>query len=449
MTSLGDKLVHLSLEIEDRTKTAELLSQLINDQRNRQANECSSFEIEQSAILERFTKESREKTAGLLVANQSLTEMKKALEAQLESLVSSHRQAEITKKKNIDDLKQEIANAKQAAHQAFLIEKEKREKAWYDGRVVEINRLTWQGIEPSIQRLVAKHKDQSEELKSNHELSKKKLELQCENELAERVQVLRRNEQQSSNAFVNQQNDFASMLANEQKEHALSLRTLKERFAEEEESLTNAHAAQLDTLAKEHEAALLSRLNTSSSNRKKLECDLDSKRTLFEHELQSNVDRIREEFILAKTEWEEDWLRASSAKVEKIKSNKMEDVNALRKSEIDSLIRKSLMDMMTQSPEDGVNIQINPSSAHDSALLRKSISDQQATNSKIKGRLANIADNKAALGARIGEVEDKLFHVNAKLKEVTVEVEQKQMQHQRSVNEAAIQIEHETMEATA
>lgn len=443
MTSLGDKLVHLSLEIEDRTKTAELLSQLINDQRNRQANECSSFEIEQSAILERFTKESREKTAGLLVANQSLTEMKKALEAQLESLVSSHRQAEITKKKNIDDLKQDIANAKQADHQAFLIEKEKREKAWYDGRVVEINRLTWQGIEPSIHRLVAKHKDQSEELKSNHELSKKKLELLCENELAERVQVLRRNEQQSSNAFVNQQNDFASMVANEQKEHALSLRTLKERFVEEEESSTNAHAAQLDILAKEHEAALLWRFNNSSSNRKKLECDLDSKRTLFEHELQSNLDRIREEFILAKTEWEEDWLRVSSAKVEKIKSSKMEDVNALRKSEIDGLIRKSLMDTMTQSPED----QINPFSAHDSAL--KNICDQQATNSKIKGRLANIADNKAALGARIGEVEDMLFHVNAKLKEVTVDVEQKQMQHQRSVNEAAIQIEHETMEATA
>jgi hypothetical protein len=89
---------------------------------------------------------------------------------------------------------------------------------------------------------------------------------------------------------------------------------------------------------------------------------------------------------LAKTEWEEDWLRVSSAKVEKIKSSKMEDVNALRKSEIDGLIRKSLMDTMTQSPED----QINPFSAHVSAL--KNISDQQATNSEIKGWLAIIAD---------------------------------------------------------
>jgi hypothetical protein len=449
MASLGDKLIQLSLEIEDRTKTAELLSQLINDQNNRQANECDSFEIEQHGILERFTNESKEKTAGLLVANQSLTETKKVLEIQLDNLMSTHRHAEITKKKNIDDMKQEIANAKQAAHQAFVIEKEKREKAWYDGRVAEINRITWQGIEPSIQRLVAKHKEQCDEIKSNHELSKKKLELLCENELAERVQVLRRNEHQPPNAFVNQQTDFASMLGNEQKEHDLSLRTLKEQFVEEEESSTNAHAAQLDTLAKEHEATLL--CNNSLSNRKKLELerDLNSKRTLFEHELQSNADRIQQEFTMAKTEWEEDWLRASDAKVEKIKSNKMEDLHVWRKSEIDGLIRKSLIQKMSQnlSPEDTGNIDTAPFSAHVSALS-KNISDQQATNSVIKGRLAIIADNKAAIGVRISAVEDTLSLVNAKLKDLTVEVEQKQMHHQRSVNEAAIQIEHETKEAT-
>ena len=34
-SSLGEKLVHLSLEIEDRTKSAELLQQLINDQTSR------------------------------------------------------------------------------------------------------------------------------------------------------------------------------------------------------------------------------------------------------------------------------------------------------------------------------------------------------------------------------------------------------------------------------
>ena len=144
-SSLGDGIVHLSLEIEDRTKSIELLQQLISDSSQRHTLEINNFEKEQTAIHEKFTSECKDQEANTLDTTKSLIERKNALNAQIDHLLSQKKEIELTKKRNLDAVRKEVAETKEAANASFKQERDLREKAWYDNRVSEIHNLTWKG----------------------------------------------------------------------------------------------------------------------------------------------------------------------------------------------------------------------------------------------------------------------------------------------------------------
>ena len=60
----------------------------------------------------------------------------------MNELQAKQKNAEISKKKNIENVRREVAEAKAKAHSEFKQERAEREKAWFDRRVSEINRLT-------------------------------------------------------------------------------------------------------------------------------------------------------------------------------------------------------------------------------------------------------------------------------------------------------------------
>lgn len=440
MASLGDKLVHLSLEIEDRTKSAELLSQLISDQNSRHACEITSLENDQTASLQNFASESREITNAQSLANQSSIERKKALETERDNLYAAHQQAEYKKKKNLDAIRGDNAKAKDAAHQEFKEEKCLREKAWFDARASEINKLTWKGIEPNVQRLVRKHQEQCEEIKANLQFSKQKLELQCENDLAERVQSYQRNDQQSS-ALANQRSDFANKLVREQNEHALSSNKLKDRLVQEEESAKKMLSLQLETLAKDYSVAL-SKIRCLSSVQR-LAQDLSAKKSARKEEYTSNLELVGKEFISAKAQLEESWMKKSAARFEKKSTKNMEDLLAWRSSEIDGLIRRSLLDQGTydSSSSEDAGVQLIGSHAADVAALNESITKHQTENKEIKGKLSNIAHSKDELRGRVLKAEEELSIFDGKIKYIADEIEHKKLSHKSLLDETSNRIE--------
>jgi len=440
MASLSDKLVHLSLEIEDRTKSAELLSQLISDQSSRHACEITSLENDQMASLQKFASESREITKAQSLANQSSIERKKALETERDNLFAAHQQAEYTKKKNVNAIQRDNAEAKDSAHQEFKEEKSLREKAWFDARVSEINKLTWKGIEPNVQRLVRKHQEQREEIKANLQFSKQKLELQCENDLAERVQAYQRNDQQSS-ALANQRSDFANTLVREQNEHTLTLNKLKDRLMQEEESAKKTFTLQLEILAKDYSVAL-SKIRCSP-NVQRLAQDLTAKKSARKQEHSSNLELVGKDFISAKAKLEESWMKESEARFEKKSRENMEDLLAWRASEIDGLIRRSILDQGTydSSLSEDAGVQLTASHTADAAALNESIVEHQIANKEIKEKLATIAHSKDELRSRVRKVEKELSIVDGKIKYIAGEIDRKKMSHKSILDETSNRIE--------
>ena len=440
MASLGDKLVHLSLEIEDRTKSAELLSQLISDQSSRHTCEITSLEKDQTASLQNFASKNGEITNAQSLAIQSSIERKKALETERDNLFAAHQQAEYSKKRNLDAIRGDNAKAKDTAHQEFKEEKCLREKAWFDARASEINKLTWKGIEPNVQRLVRKHQEQCEEIKANLQFSKQKLELQCENDLAERVQSYQRNDQQSS-ALANQRSDFANKLVREQNEHALSSNKVKDRLVQEEESAKKMLSLQRETLAKDYSVAL-SKIRCSSSVQR-LAQDLSAKKSARKEEYTSNLELVGKEFISAKAQLEESWMKESAARFEKKSTKNMEDLLAWRSSEIDGLIRRSLLDQGTydSSSSEDAAVQLIGLHAADVAALNESIMKYQTENKEIKGKISNIAHSKDELCGRVRKVEEELRIVDGKIKFIAGEIEHKKLSHKSILDETSNRIE--------
>lgn len=339
MASLGDQFVHLSNEIEEREKSVELLTQLIHDQSSRHASEISNFEKEQNDMLAQITNEINSMRYNIMTATKPLTDKKSSLEATINELSTKKREIELTKISNIEATKGAISEAKEVAHKKFMQEKSQRDKCRLDERVAEINRLTWKGIEPNIERLIRKQKDQIEELKSKCEYSKKKLELQFENDLADRIQTYQRNEQQSSN-WINQRNEYAVLLAREQEEHALNVKKLKEKLLQEEESMKKLHAFKLEILVKDHSVAL-SKVESSSSVKELTQRLIVTKRAR-QRELEATLERAQHDILSIKKVWEESWNKSSAARVEKKHSNTMAELLAWRSVEIDALIRSSV-----------------------------------------------------------------------------------------------------------
>ena len=194
--SLGDGLVHLSLEIDDKTKSAELLQQLIEDSTIRHSQELASYQNEQSKFLDKFTKESKEKQTKICHTTKSLMERKTALDTQLNDLLLKKKEVETIKKENLDAIRREIAETKETAHKAHKQERSQREKEWLARRTEEIQKLTWKGIQPNIERLQRKHAEQCEEIEAKTQFAKQKLELQCDNELSDRIYAFQQEQEQ-------------------------------------------------------------------------------------------------------------------------------------------------------------------------------------------------------------------------------------------------------------
>ena len=218
--SLGDGLVHLSLEIDDKTKSIELLQQLIEDSTIRHAQELASYQNEQSKFLDKFIKESKETQAKLSDITKSLNDRKTALDAHLSDLLLKKKEVEATKKENLDAVRREIVETKEAAHKAYKQERGLREKAWLERRTAEIQKLTWKGIQPNIERLQRKHIEQCEEIEAKTQFAKQKLELQCDNELSDRIYAFRQ-EHEQKNTSLAKQKELSDMIKKEQESPSL------------------------------------------------------------------------------------------------------------------------------------------------------------------------------------------------------------------------------------
>ncbi|KAL3798181.1 hypothetical protein HJC23_005742 [Cyclotella cryptica] len=436
MSTLSDKLVQLTLDIDDKKKTIDLLRTLIEDQKIRHASEATNFEKEMEASLQKDIADSDAALREQCEANELLSRKKAALESRVEEFSVEKKNAEHKKKVSIEAVQRDVAEAKERAHRMHQQQKSEREKAWFNKRLAEIKNITLKGIQPNIDRILRKHREDCDEIKCKTTSSKHKLELQCENELLERIHEFQRKEQQSITGNM-QRSDFAHSFMREQEEHASRLKKLKESFNEDEEKATKMYEMELQTLRKENEVTIC---KLSESTSQHLENDLKNKRDKRRYELEHELEQIGRDLAVSKTKWEDSWIAASKIRIEQQNRQKMKELLEFRESKVNEMIRSSIIEqacMETLGDESKMTAEHNEKLA----CLHQKISSTQCRNDELRGKISPIAKSRHELQCILSQLEKEFDAACNKLDETMATKERKKKQHDGILKESCHQIE--------
>lgn len=309
--------------------------------------------------------------------------------------------------------------------------------------MADIQKMTLKGIQPNIDRLVRKHKEDCQEIRCKTQVAKQKLEVQCEEELMERIQHFQ-NEQQSSLSVTQSRNDFAHSLMREQEEHAMRMKKLRESLAEEEENTKKMYAMELQTLAKENEVAL-SKLKSSRSSQH-LEQNFKSKRENRRYELESELRQIEREMAVSKKEWEDSLTDASTGRIENQNKQKMKELLEWRESRVNELIRANIMEQAKLDADTDSDSAFNKTrmiAEHNEKLasLNYKLSSTQNSNNEIKAKVTAAEKLRQNLQSTLIEMEDEFVTARIKVDDIVARKERKQKQNDEILSEEHRQLE--------
>ena len=282
-----------------------------------------------------------------------------------------------------------------------------------------------------MERLTRKHKEQCEDIKSKTQYAKQKLELQCDNDLSDRIQEYQQKEE-SKSSIVTQHNEFANRLLQEQNEHNINVTKLKEKLLKEEENLKSIHSLQLETLAKDHSVV---KMRPSKSQH--LQQQLLRKKEKRQHELDSKLERTGKDFVKLKAQWEESWNKASALRLEKKISANKEKLLQWRKAEVEGIIRRNIIaDENCNSSEDDDNTELAEAHMKAIAELNGEITKQHTNNEDVQAKICNIAKRTSKITNKIREVHDEMSDIKDQLKDIDCNIERTRNQYEQSVREA-------------
>ena len=297
--------------------------------------------------------------------------------------------------------------------------------------------MTLKGIQPEIDRITRKHKENCEDIKCQMDVSKQKLEVQCEEELMFRIQEFQRSEQQARTS-VAQRNDIAQALSYEQNEHIARLKKLKEAQMEELENAKKMYQMELETVAKEIE------LKTSKpDNSRHLELNLKNKREQRKYEMEAELEHINTEMCVSKREWEDARLKASKTKQEGAIKELKKSLLELRETKINDLIKASIIEQAKLDDQMRGTDESIMESEHQAEVqsIRQKLSSTLKTNNELKAKLTATGKSRDQLLRSLAKLQQDFDVASNELDDLIGRKMRKQKQHNELLAETSKQIE--------
>ncbi len=247
------RLVALKVEVANKTRVSELLKKKL-----RLSEE--ELKLSQQKFKEEHEKNRREADMALqkqLDFADRLLEDKKALNDRCEKLALSLSKTDEAHKKKMDTVRRHWTQELEKQKKQILANEKKRREKWMEQKSQSIKQMTIKGLEPEIQRLIDKHKDQEAKLRENHrdEVSvlRSKMKKSSEDREAElRIQFRRENElniqkltDESRHQLELQQKKHESRIEDLLSRHAQSLHEEREKHEQERRKLLSSHTEEM------------------------------------------------------------------------------------------------------------------------------------------------------------------------------------------------------------
>uniref|UniRef100_A0A3B3CPS8 Centrosomal protein 131 n=1 Tax=Oryzias melastigma TaxID=30732 RepID=A0A3B3CPS8_ORYME len=332
-------VMRLKMELEEKKCSVSMLQTALAQQRELTTRHVKETERELSRSLQ-LQKEQYEATIQrhLAFIDQLISD-KKALSERCEGVLTELKQVDLKYTKKIAQMQQQHEmEIKKLKDLMSASEKIRREK-WIDEKTKKIKEITVKGLEPEIQKLISKHKQELKKLRALHE--------------AELLQA----DERAAQHYVCQCEELRLQLEKEKEEHCQRERDLaKQRYEkqlqEEEFSLQQQRRRLYKEVSddKDRLAQLAARQRTeledlrrqleenSSLAERALREELDKTKGEQERRHQMEMKVLQEQLDMEKNTWEESYRKKEEARMLSREREMKEELRRERDKEIELAI---------------------------------------------------------------------------------------------------------------
>ncbi|XP_061731961.1 centrosomal protein of 131 kDa isoform X2 [Nerophis ophidion] len=346
---VSGSIMRMKMELEEKKRVVLMLQNALAQQRELTVQHVKETEKELSRNLQ-LQKDQYEATVQrhLAFIDQLISD-KKALSVRCEGVLAELKQVDNKYTKKISQMEAQhemvwhilgplCEEIKKLKELMSVTEKIRREK-WIDEKTKKIKEITVKGLEPEIQKLISKHKQELKKLRSLHQAELLQAEQQGMQTCARQCEELRQQLEKEKEEQCQKERELARQSVEKQlHEEEVSLqqhrRRLHKEVAEEKERLAQLADRQrweMDELRRQMEE------NASAAGRL-LKEELDKTREEQARRHQAEMAALREHFDQDKMNWEEEFRQKQEAGLLKRQHELREELRRERDKEIELAI---------------------------------------------------------------------------------------------------------------
>ncbi|XP_042749045.1 centrosomal protein of 131 kDa isoform X1 [Lagopus leucura] len=351
-TEVTSSIMRLKLEVEEKKRAISLLQTALAQQRELTVRHVKQTEKELGHQLQLQREQYEAAIQRHLAFIDQLIDDKKVLSEKCETVVAELKQVDQKYSKKLTQMQeQHELEIKKLKELMSATEKIRREK-WIDEKTKKIKEITVKGLEPEIQKLITKHRQDIQKLKMLHEAELLQSDERAAQRYCRQAEELRGLLEQQKEEQSQRERELARQRCEkqlEQEEQALQQqrRRLYAEVAEEKERLSQQAArqrAEVEELRRQLEAS-------SSAVTAALKEEYAREKEEQERRHQTEVKVLKDRLELEKQAWEASYVKKEEAWLLSRERELREEVRKERDKEIELVIQRLEADMSSAKEE--------------------------------------------------------------------------------------------------
>ncbi|XP_045425619.1 centrosomal protein of 131 kDa [Lemur catta] len=421
-SEVSTSVMRLKLEVEEKRQAMVLLQRALAQQRDLTARRVKETEKELSRQLQRQKTHYEATIQRHLAFIDQLIEDKKVLSEKCEAVVAELKQEDQRCRERVARAQeQHELEIKKLKELMSATEKVRREK-WINEKTKKIKEITVRGLEPEIQKLIAKHKQEVRKLKGLHEAELLQLDERASQRYLRQAAELREQLEREKEALGQQERErarqrFEQHLEQEQWALQQQRQRLYSEVAAERERLEQQAArqrAELEELRQQLE-------DSSSALTRALRAEFEKGQEEQERRHQVELKALKEQLELERQAWAAGCARKEEAWLLNREQELKEEIRKGRDKEIELVIQRLEADMTLAKEE---------SERAAESRIRRIRDKYEAELSELEQSERKLQERCTELKGRLGEAEGESVRLQALVRQ-----KERALEDARAVNE--------------
>ncbi|NXW57190.1 CP131 protein, partial [Eurystomus gularis] len=351
-TEVTSSIMRLKLEVEEKKRAIGLLQTALAQQRELTVQHVKQTEKDLGHQLRLQREQYEAAIQRHLAFIDQLIDDKKVLSEKCEAVVAELKQVDQKYGKKIKQMQEQHELEIKKLKELMSATEKIRQEKWIDEKTKKIKEITVKGLEPEIQKLIAKHRQDIRKLKMLHEaelLQSDERAAQRYGRQAEELRDLleREKEEQSQRERERARQRCEQQLEQEEQALQQQRRRLYAEVAEEKERLSQQAArqrAEAEELRRQLEAS-------SSAVTRALKEEYAKEKEEQERRHQAEMKMLKERLEMEKQAWEASYVKKEEAWLLARERELREELRQERDKEIELVIERLEADMSSAKEE--------------------------------------------------------------------------------------------------